>query len=146
MSIAAVHVSGNFHVRSARKAGLLATTALLAALSVVSVPAFAQTWDGDANKNFLIGGNWDGNVAPAANGAVVLDDGSLTNQPILNAGNAATVGSVAVSAGTLTVNGNLSATSGVTVSGGNMRVGAAGSLSGDAETSSTGNLRLDGSL
>lgn len=133
------------HCRLGRATELAFVLATGATLILSSGAIEAQTWDGDTDGDYLTGTNWDGDVAPAAGGAVVLDTGA-GDQPTLGAGDASTVDTVAVSAGTLTIDGNLSVTTGLTVTGGLVQVGAAGSISGDAETSGTGALILDGSL
>ncbi len=105
------------------------------------------TWDAEAGSDYLTGTNWDGDVAPAPGDAVVIDNGSLVDQPILGAGDSSVVDTVSVIGGSLTVNGNLSATTGVTISAtGLLSVGAAGSISGNAIVQIGGTLTLDGAL
>ncbi len=106
----------------------------------------AQTWDGDTSTNFQTGTNWVGDVAPAAVGAAVLNTGA-GNQPLLGSGNVSTVGTVAVSAGTLTVEGILTVTNGVTITGGAVLIGGVGgAIIGNAATSGPGKLTVDATL
>ncbi len=102
------------------------------------------TWDGETNGNFLTGTNWSGDVAPAPGSAVVINDGGLANQPTLGTGDASTVDTVSVSAGSLTVDGNLSATTGVFITGGIVKVNGAGSIAGLVTNAGTGTLTVDG--
>jgi fibronectin-binding autotransporter adhesin len=109
---------------------LMSTTAIALALSISSVPAIAQTWDGETNDNWGTATNWDGDVVPAAGGAVVIDGAGGPNQPDIGNAGSFTVDTVNVSGGSLTVDGDLFATTGVTISGGTVTIGNNGTITG----------------
>lgn len=126
---------------------------LLVVLASPSAWAAAVTWDGGTDADWLTGTNWGADVAPAAGDAVTINDGGLSNQPTLGVGDASTVNTLAITDGSLDVDGNLTATNGVNVSGsGTLRIGLAGSVSGNVTNSGTlnslglitGNLTLTG--
>ncbi len=97
----------------------------------------AVVWDGELDTNMLSGVNWNANVTPSLIDDVVIDGGGGVVQPILDS--TAVFGSVAISAGNLTVLGDLLTFGGVTISGtGRMSIGLGGSL--------TGNLTVSASL
>ncbi len=111
------------------RARLLATTALLAALSLVTVPALAQTWDGQTDSDWATGENWDPDGVPGAADDVTHTGDGGDNQPVVTG--AQSVGSVGVSGGTLTIDGVLTTGgAGVTVSGTGV-VAINGQLAGD---------------
>jgi len=123
------------------KASFLASTALIAAFTVLSSPAAAQVWDGDTDSNWTEDTNWAGDVQPVAAGDAVLDT-AVGNQPTLGAADTVTVNTVGVSAGTLTIDGTLTATNGTTISGGTVIVN--GFLEGANSIGALGTLTNSG--
>jgi cytoskeletal protein CcmA (bactofilin family) len=115
-------------------------------LLLSSTQVFAQTWDGGGpNSNFNTGTNWSANANPTVTSDVTINGGGGVNQPILST--AATVNSVAISAGSLLVDGVLTAASGITVSGsGKLDINPSGSVSGNVSNSSSRTLTNNGSI
>lgn len=111
------------------------TTFGVLALGLIAsaTPAAGSTWDGETDADWLTGTNWNGNVAPSAASAVIIDDGGLANQPLLGAGDASTIASLALSAGVLTLAGDLTATNGVVLGGAGLLVGDFGTLTGNVD-------------
>lgn len=134
----------------ALRARLCATTALLAALTLVSVPALAQTWDGETGVSWGTGANWNPDGTPGVGDTATIAGAGGVNQPIVDSNQ--TVAQTNVTDGTLTVSATL--TSPVNVSGtGNLVVNAGGQIIGavtyDGETGTnngtiTGNLNVNG--
>ena len=82
--------------------------------SALSQPAVAQVvvWDGSESGEWDEDGNWSTNETPAENSIVRIDDGTVTTQPVLAAGDefnilTINVGAVGGTAPVLTVNGVL---------------------------------------
>ena len=108
----------------------LAISALLP-LAMVSAHAATVSWDGGYDSNALTGVNWSGDATPGPADAVRIDNGSLADQPRLNASNTWTVNQLTVAAGSLRIAGDLTSTSGVSVVGsGQLFVEFGGSVTG----------------
>jgi PEP-CTERM motif len=112
--------------------------AVASVLLMSTTHVFAQTWDGDADSNFANGANFSGNVSPTFASTVTID-GAGTSQPLIRSGSAATVQSVVISGGSLTVAGALTA-SAIAVSGtGALNIFSTGVVTGNVSN-------LDGSV
>jgi outer membrane autotransporter protein len=136
------------HCRSGRATELvLVLTA--GALLVLGGPAQAQAvWDGTTDTDVTKRSNYVGDISPNGN-AFILDNAAAPNQPRLDLfAGTFTPSSVAVSAGTLTLDDVLSfAGRNVTVSGGELVILRFGAVEGGGSsitTSGTGRLTLDG--
>lgn len=124
-----MHSAPALSPRRSPRALLLASTALLAALSVVAVPAMAQTvrWQGDTDADWVDGTNWEGDTAPADGDIARITDVNPDDQPVLGRNDTVDLGAagqVVVAGGSLTVLGTLNA-------GGDVRVSAGASLTLD---------------
>lgn len=136
----------------APRATLLASTALLAALTIVPVPALSQAWDGSANGNWFNGNNWAGNTPPTNTTDATI--GAAPNDPrIGNGPTTAEADTVTVQdQGRLTVAGTLDALNAgeagipqVTVeAGGRITIEATGEVQGGITTA--GNGRNEGTV
>ncbi len=109
---------------------LLAGTALTA----IAQPAIAQVaiWDGSESGEWDEDGNWSTGEVPAGNSIVLINDGTVTNQPVLAAGDefnilTINVGAVGGTAPVLTVNGMLGIGQGP--NGGSLNIASADSNS-----------------
>jgi hypothetical protein len=135
-----------FSVKQARSAML---SLLILAFVVPTSTAVATTWDGETSTDWQTGTNWGGNVAPGPGDAAIINDGGLANQPFLEPGDTATIESLALSAGVLTLGGDLTATNGVVISGTGRLVGNNGFLNGNVDVTGgtvAGNLYISGNL
>lgn len=131
-----------------RIGGLAGLTLVGAALA--SVPATAQTWDGETSVNWFTATNWSGNTIPTAGSTVTINDGSLVNQPVLNE-NPVSVDEVALSAGSLRLGAGsaLRALNGIQVSGTGILIGKGATIVGDLSIGGgmvTGDLDVVGGL
>ncbi|MFN0163806.1 MAG: PEP-CTERM sorting domain-containing protein [Burkholderiales bacterium] len=118
------------------------------------VSALAQTWDGETNTNWGTGTNWSGDSVPAVTGTVLVNNGSLANQPSILAGDNFSAQHTGISAGSLTIEGSLLST--VTVSNsGSFIVQSGGVLDGNVTTTGgafsnygviTGNVTTNGGI
>lgn len=108
-------------------------TALIAA-ALIAAPATAQTWDGATSTNWGIGTNWNPNGVPTIADTATINNGALTNQPVIESGDSFTLQGVDISAGVLDISGDLTANT-VTVSGtGQLRVRTGGSVTGSVSS------------
>jgi fibronectin-binding autotransporter adhesin len=142
-----VFVQASSQLRLGSKANsLLTTTALIpvaAALALMPTQAFAQdvTWDGEVSTDASTDRNWDGDITPSSGETVILDNGSLSNQPTIKDGDTLLVASTNISAGTLTVAGTLF--SPTIISGtGTLNVASSGSVVGGIQVQNGGALRI----
>lgn len=110
---------------------------------LASPAAMAQTWDAGLNSSDWGNGvNWSGDASPAVNGNVIINDGSLSSQPLISAGDSFTVQQTTISAGSLTLGGSL--TSNVTVNNsGTFTIQVGGDLSGNV-TNTAGTFNNSG--
>ena len=96
-----------------------AALALIVSTSTVFLPGYAlaqSIWDGDTSNVWSLATNWSTPAAPGSGDDAVINNGALVNQPVVTA--AATVGTVNLSAGSLTVNAGLDIESTLTQSSG----------------------------
>lgn len=93
-----------------------------AALFVVSqVSAATITWNGNTNSDWGTASNWSTNSVPTSSDDVVVNNGSLSNQPVLDANR--TIASLSLSAGTLELLGNTLTMTSVSFTGGTLKNG-----------------------
>lgn len=79
------------------------------------------TWTGNNNTDWNTGANWSGGSVPSSSDDVVINNGSASNQPVLDASR--TIQSISISAGTLDLSGNTLTVSTASFTGGTLKNG-----------------------
>lgn len=102
------------------------TKRLLAILAIsysfVSAYSATRTWIGNTNTDWNTASNWSGNAVPTNSDDVVINNGSASNQPILDQDR--TIASLTISAGSLDMDENeLTVTGNVSLTGGSLTEG-----------------------
>ncbi|MBL7837940.1 MAG: hypothetical protein JNM67_10520, partial [Bacteroidetes bacterium] len=96
---------------------LLSLAAFLTVAGALS--AATITWNGNVNSNWTTAGNWSSGSVPTSSDDVVINNGSASNQPVLN-GNF-TYNSLSISAGELEMLGYTITATTLTFTGGTVK-------------------------
>ncbi|UPT68997.1 MAG: hypothetical protein M0D57_10420 [Sphingobacteriales bacterium JAD_PAG50586_3] len=101
--------------------------AVLFTLLILAISLSAQTsrtWTGSTSTDWNTDSNWSPSGVPSSSDHIVLNNGSLTNMPLLDA--SYSINNITVSAGTLDLNGyTLTITGTTSLTGGNINNGTA---------------------